>query len=73
MMLPFPIPIFYLAAGAFAFFSLVYVAVAAAIIYHLRAFSISGRIAPHIAIVSFTIASIALWLLALFFLFRIPR
>lgn len=66
--MPFPIPIFYLAAGAFALFSLVYVTIGAAIIYHLRAFSFSGRIAPHIAILAFTIASIALWLLALFFL-----
>lgn len=68
---PIPIPIFYLAAGAFALFSLVYAVIAIAIIYHLRTFSISGHAAPHIAIVSFTIVSIALWFTALFFLFKL--
>lgn len=68
-----PIPLFYLAAGAFALFSLVYAVIAIAIIYHLRTYSISGRIAPHIAILSFTIASAALWLLALFSLLKLPQ
>ncbi len=68
---PIPIPIFYLAAGAFALFSLVYAVIAIAIIYHLRTYSITGRAAPHIATVSFTIISIALWFAALFFLLKL--
>lgn len=73
MATPFPIPIFYLAAGAFALFSLIYVIIAIAITYHLAAFSISGRAAPHIAILIFTIVSAALWFLGLSFVFQLPQ
>ena len=69
---PVPIPIFYLVAGAFVLFSLAYAVIAIAIMYHLRTFSISGRAAPSIAMLGFTIVSIALWLLALFFLLKFP-
>lgn len=67
-----PIPIFYLAATAFALFSLLYLIIAIAIAYHLHIYSISGRLAPHVVTVVFTATSIALWFLALFFLLKLP-
>lgn len=73
MSFPFPVSLFFVAAGAFALFSLGYAIVAASIIYHLRMFSIPGRIAPRTAMLSFIAASTALWLVALFFLFHFPR
>lgn len=71
--LPFSIPIFLIAAIAFALFSLLYFIVAAAIIYHLRAFSLPGHIAPYVISTAFTGISITLWFAALFFLFQLPR
>ena len=68
-----PFPIFYLVGAAFALFSLFYLIIAIAIIYHLRTYSISGRLAPHVVTIVFTATSIALWLLALLFLFKLPR
>ena len=68
-----PIPIFYLAATAFVLFSLIYAIIAIAIIYHLRVFSIAGRMAPHVSILIFSAVSIALWLLGLFSLLSVPR
>jgi hypothetical protein len=69
---PLPFPFFYLVVAGFALFSLLYLIIASAIIYHLRAYSIPGHIAPHISIFIFTALSVALWLFALFFLFKLP-
>lgn len=71
--LPFSVPVFFIAAIAFALFSLLYFIVAAAIIYHLRAFSLPGHISPYVVTLIFAITSIPLWFLALFFLFQLPR
>ena len=68
-----PIPFFYIAAAAFALFSLVYGVIGAAIIYHLRVHSVSGRLAPYITTIVFVAVSIALWLFALIFLLRFPH
>lgn len=73
MPLSFPFPIFYLAAAFFALFSLLYLIIAIAIIYHLRTYSISGRIAPHVVIIIFSAVSIVLWLLAIIFLLKLPQ
>lgn len=68
-----PVPLLYLAAIGFVLFSLLYGIVSAAIIYHLRAFSIPGHNAPRVAILVFSALSAALWLCALFFLLNLPR
>jgi len=71
--LPFSIPIFFIAALAFALFSLIYLVITASIIYHLRMFSIPGRATPYITSTVFTVVSSLLWLAALFFLFKLPQ
>ena len=71
--MPILIPFFYIASAAFVLFSLIYGSIGAAIIYHLRAHSVSGRLAPHIVTAVFLVVSIALWLLALLFLLRLPH
>jgi len=69
----FPFPIFYLVAAVFGLFSLFYLIVALAIIYHLRTYSVTGHAAPRISIIIFTSLSVALWLFALLFLFKLPQ
>lgn len=71
--LPFSIPVFLIAAIAFALFSLLYFIVAASIIYHLRVFSLPGHIAPYVISTAFTVMSCLLWLAGLIFLLRLPR
>lgn len=71
--LPFSVPVFFIAAIAFALFSLLYFIVAAAIIYHLRVFSLPGHIAPYVISTAFTAISCLLWLAGLIFLLRLPR
>lgn len=71
--LPFSIPIFLIAAIAFALFSLLYFIVAGAIIYHLRTFSLPGHIASYVVSTAFTVMSCLLWLAGLMFLLRLPR
>ena len=71
--LPFSVPIFFIAATAFGLFSLIYLIIAASIIYHLRMFSPPGHVAPYIISTIFTVVSCLLWLAALFFLLKLPR
>lgn len=71
--LPFSVPVFLIAAIAFALFSLLYFIVAASIIYHLRTFSFPGHIAPYVVSTAFTAISCLLWLAGLMFLLQIPR
>ncbi|MBI4224855.1 MAG: hypothetical protein HY617_00845 [Candidatus Sungbacteria bacterium] len=73
MTLSLPIPIFYLAAGAFALFSMAYLAIAGSIIYHLRTFSLPGRTSSYIISTVFMVVSGLLWIIGLIFLFRLPR
>jgi len=71
--LPFSVPVFFIAVIAFALFSVIYLIIAASIIYHLRAFSPPGRAAPYIISTVFIIVSCLLWLAGLFFLFQLPQ
>ena len=73
MVMPFSIPFFAITAASFGLFTLVYAIVGAAIIYHLHVHSVAGRLAPRVVTVVFLVVSIALWLVALLFLFRLPR
>lgn len=72
--LPFPFPVFFIVALAFGLFSLIYLIIAASVIYHLRAFTLPGHAAgSYIFSAVFAAASCLLWLAGLMFLLRIPR
>lgn len=54
-------------------FTLLYVLFSIAVVYHLRQYTLPHRPAPRIIIAVYVLLSAIFLLLALFFLFRIPR
>jgi hypothetical protein len=60
------------AAVLFLAFSAVYLALGAAIGYHLTHFSVPGEKTPRIILGIFSLASFALWIAALSYLLALP-
>lgn len=63
---------FPVAAIIFILFTLCYGFFSAAVIYHLRQYTLPGYPLPRIMITSFLFLSFLFWSFALYFLFRIP-
>ena len=57
----------------FIIFTLLYGLLTAAIIYHLRQYTLPGHTTPRMVLTIFLFLASLLWLFALFFLFQIPR
>lgn len=57
----------------FILFTVVYALFAAAILYHLRQYTLSDHPAPRVFTALFLVLASLLWLLSLYFLFSIPR
>lgn len=55
----------------FILFTSLYALFAAAIIYHLRQYTLPGRHVPHIVMVIFLFLSALFWLFALYFLIKL--
>lgn len=56
----------------FIIFTSLYVLFSAAALYHLKHFTLPGRVETRLAISLFLFLSLVLWLLSLLFLFKIP-
>lgn len=64
---------FLVAFAFFLVFTILYVLFSAAIIYHLRQYTLTGYPAPRVVVVLFCFISSLFWLFALTFLIKIPR
>lgn len=64
---------FFIATIFFVIFTAGYALAAAAVIYHLRQYTLPGHKGPQTAISIFIFLSFFFWLLALYFLFTLPR
>lgn len=66
-------PLIFIAAWiGFVVFAVLYASFSAAIIYHLRAYTLPGWNAGRVSITVFLLFSILLFLLAVYFFFQIP-
>lgn len=63
---------FLIALTIFIIFTLFFGLLSSAIIYHLRQYALPGSILPRLAIFLFLFFTILFWLLALYFLLKIP-
>lgn len=63
---------FALAATFFLVFTALYCLASASIYYHLRQYTLPGRPAPKVVLVTFFFLSALFWLFSLTFLFKLP-
>lgn len=64
---------FLISLGIFVIFSIIYAFFSAAIIYHLKQYTLPKHPAPKIILSSFLFLTGIFWLFAITFLFKIPR